>query len=598
VVESNREQRTIGVLTSRIGRRFVVLFLCCALLPLAAFSWLTQSRVTEQMHHDARDALHLGAKTAGMGIAARLSQVAGDLAVVSELVEQQGTVVARGRDRLNQLAAMCSSVWIVDGDHTELLRGEQAWALPALSPRERAHLAAGNALVRTLGSPPQLAMVRAVGSNAAPQRLLVASLDQARFWCPDELRSAGSEFAVFDVEGRIIVHSFPHPPSAAALLAAVKQHPASGTIEWSVDDEPHLARYWRVFLRPQYDFDMLVVHSKSRREAFSVLDEFSGSLLLTAICTMLCVLVASLVQIRRTLGPIMSLHVGTRRIAMGDLGARVSIVSSDEFADLGAAFNHMAEQLAESVQRREQTERELTASRDAALAAARAKAEFVTNVSHEFRTPMTEILGAAEILSQLESGDDATRHEFSSITLSGARRLARLVDDVLELGSTNAWQMEPVDVAASITSAIEAMPAEVRERIRSDIALDLPPVMGSELRLTNTWRRLLDNAGKFSERSSPIEVLARRRGDEIVVEIVDRGVGISKTELGQLFEPFRQVGRDQMIDKARGTGLGLALTKSTVERHGGRIEVATKLGEGSTFRVILPAHTLAVVPIR
>src|SRR5688500_480218 len=106
------------------------MFLGCALLPLVAFSWLTLTRVTGQMHDDAREALHLGAKTAGMGIAARLSKVAGDLAVVSDLVEQHGTVGARGRDRLNHVASMCSSVWIVDGEHIELLRGEQALLLP------------------------------------------------------------------------------------------------------------------------------------------------------------------------------------------------------------------------------------------------------------------------------------------------------------------------------------------------------------------------------------------------------------------------------------------------------------------------------------
>jgi len=587
----------IGVLASRIGRRFVVMFLGCALLPLVAFSWLTLSRVTEQMKDDARESLHLGAKTAGMGIAARLSQVVGDLAVVSDLVEHEGTVVARGRDRLNHAAAMCSAVWIVDGQHIELLRGEQVLLLPVFTSDERAHLAAGKTLVRTVGSPPQLAVIRTAGSQPAASRLLVASLDRDRFWSADELRSAGSEFAVFDTDGHAVVHSSPQPPSAAALLTAVKLNPASGSIEWSVDGEPQLARYWRVFLWPQYHFDMLVVHSKSRREALGVLDDFSRSMLLAAICTLLCVLGASLVQMRRTLGPIMSLHAATSRVATGDFGVRVLVSSRDEFGDLGAAFNHMAEQLAESVRRREQTERELTASRDAALAAARAKAEFVTNVSHEFRTPMTEILGAAEILSQLESGDDASRLEFSSITLSGARRLARLVDDVLELGSTNAWQLEPVDVAASIAAAIEAMPPEVRGRIRSEVAPDLPRVIGSALRLTNTWRRLLDNAGKFSERGKPIEVFARRRGGEVVVEIVDCGVGIAKSELGRIFEPFRQVGRDQMIDKARGAGLGLALTKSTIERHGGRIEVASTLGEGSTFRVILPVHVPAAVPI-
>src|SRR5262245_39055659 len=289
------------------------MFLGCALLPLVAFSWLTLSRVTEQMNDDARESLHLGVKTAGMGIAARLSQVAGDLAVVSELVEHEGTVVARAKDRLNHAAAMCSAVWIVDGQNVELLRGEQVLPLPAFNGEERAHLGAGKAFVRTVGSPAQLVVIRTIDSLSAASRLLVASLDRNRFWSPDELRSAGSEFAVFDAEGHAVVSSSPQPPPAATLLTAVKLNPASGTIEWNVDGEPHLARYWRVFLRPQYDFDMLVLHSKSRREAFGVLDEFSRSLLLAEICTLLCVLGASLVQMRRTLGPIMSLHDATSR---------------------------------------------------------------------------------------------------------------------------------------------------------------------------------------------------------------------------------------------------------------------------------------------
>ncbi|MEO6594423.1 MAG: HAMP domain-containing sensor histidine kinase [Planctomycetota bacterium] len=319
------------------------------------------------------------------------------------------------------------------------------------------------------------------------------------------------------------------------------------------------------------------MQSRSRREALAVASSFEQWFVLTALFTLLFVMFASLVLMRRTLGPIVTLNDATRRVGQGDLSVRVAIHSRDEFGELGAAFNHMTAHLLENVRKREQTERELVASRDAALAAATAKAEFVTNVSHEFRTPMTEILSASEILTDLDDADGASRREFTAIALSAARRLAKLVDDVLELGSTAAWEMEPMDLAATLIDAVAAMSPTRWDRLHLDVPRDLPQVLVCGRRLTETWCRLLDNAAKFSHPDTQIELRARHSGAEVMVEVVDSGVGISKQDLAHMFEPFRQFGRDQMTNKANGTGLGLTLAKSTIERHGGRIEVESEL---------------------
>jgi two-component system OmpR family sensor kinase len=316
---------------------------------------------------------------------------------------------------------------------------------------------------------------------------------------------------------------------------------------------------------------------------------------MTAACTLLAVLLVSLVQIRRTLGPIVVLREAAQRVATGDLAARVTIRSKDEFGELGVAFNDMTAQLQENVARRERTERELVRSRDAALAAAQAKAEFVTNVSHELRTPMTEILSAVEILADMQDGDRDVHDEFSAIALRGAQRLARLVDDVLELDATAACAQTPVAVAASLRAAIGKMPELLGQRVRLTVGEGVPDVPGDAERLIDTWRRLLDNAGKFSADDTPITVDVRRRGDRVVVEITDRGVGISRADIDRIFAPFCQVGRDQMTDKADGTGLGLTLAKRTVERHGGSIEVDSELGKGATFRVLLPVNVATAV---
>jgi signal transduction histidine kinase len=587
-VTAQRGLAPTGILTSRLGRRLIALFLGCALLPLIGFAWVTLSRVTDQMNADLREALHNGAKTSGMGLAARLAQVAADLTLVAELVEQEPHGGAGQTPQLHeQVAARCSALWLATGDQRRVLRGQPTVALPELDAAGHRHLAAGKALVRVVGSPPQLVMLRAVGEVAAG-RLLVAELRGDGFWDPQELRSPGAEFAVLDAGGRVLLHSFDALPQLAPLLATLARQPTSGTFDWVADGEQHVARYWRAFLSPQYEMDLIVVQSRPYREAGEVIAAFVRWFLLTAACTLLCVLFVSLVQMRRTLGPIVSLTEATRGVARGDLGVRVSIRSRDEFGELGNAFNHMTAQLQENVRRRELTERELVASRDAALAAARAKAEFVTNVSHEFRTPMAEILGATEILAQMDDGDAAVRREFAAIAFQGATRLARLVDDVLQLGSTTTWEVAATDVAATLRAAVASLPAAVAQRVRCDVATDLPTVMAVEHRLLDVWCRLLDNAQKFSPRDAVIEVRACSRQGEVVVEFVDQGVGISRLDLQTIFEPFRQVGRDQLTEKAHGTGLGLTLVRNTIERLGGRVEVDSELGSGSTFRVVLP----------
>jgi signal transduction histidine kinase len=596
VVAGSTELAVSGILTSRIGRRFVALFLGCAFLPLVVFAWMTLSRVTHQMNAEMRESLHNGAKTSGMGIAARLSQVGADLARIRERLHENGWAGEPRGLLAEHVAERCETMWIVDGDRVVPLRGDAHPPVPKLGAAEREHLASGKPLLRVLGSPAHLAMMLAIDKSHPDAALLVAGLRGERFWDAQELRSPGAEFAVLDDKGVPLRHSFRALPELVELVAAMREHPSSGMLDWTADGEPHVARYWRAFLRPQYDLDLVIVQSKSRNAAFEVADAFAQWFVLTALCTLLCVLFASLVQMRRTLGPIVSLGEATRRVAQGDLDVRVSIKSRDEFGALGKAFNHMTAQIQENVRRRAQTERELVASRDQALAAARAKAEFVTNVSHEFRTPMTEILGATEILAQVDDADGATRREFTAIAASGAKRLARMIDDVLELGATTALAREPIDIAASLMDAIGSLPSATMSRIRTDIADGLPPVVGEAARLRDVWCRLIDNAAKFSPPESPIEIRARHCG-EIVVEFVDQGVGISRLDLARIFEPFSQVGRDQMTDKAQGTGLGLTLAKSAVERHGGHIEVDSELGNGAVFRVFLPAAAIAPVAV-
>ncbi|MFO1029780.1 MAG: HAMP domain-containing sensor histidine kinase [Planctomycetota bacterium] len=579
-----------GVLTTRIGRRLVLLFTGCALLPLLLFAWLVLHAVHQKTHDDLEASLHEGAKTAGMGLAARLSQVAGDLTLAAEWT-QRWTASGAGVDRTldRHVGDRCAAVWLLEGDRVQSLAGDLPVPLSPWDDAELEHLRAGRPIVRVVHAAGALVMARALDTNA-PERAQVAATIRAEWlFDPEELRGAGCEVAVYDAEWRPLFSTMRSQPDPAPLRTAVALRSASRTIAWQVDGTEHLARSWHVFLRPQYRLDLLVVQSRPAHEALAVGESFARTFVLTALCTLLLVLFASLRQMQRTIDPIVRLRDATHRVAGGDLEARVELRNRDEFGELGAAFDHMTEQLRESRQQREHAERALVASRDAALAAAQAKAEFVTNVSHEFRTPMTEILGAAEILAQREGVDDAARTEFAAIAHRGALRLAALVDDVLELGSTATWPLEPVDVAETLRRAVDGLPLPQRARLDLSIAEGLPIVLGCAGRLVEVWGRLIDNATKFSPPDRGVALRATARTGEVVVEIEDHGPGIAEADRERIFEPFCQVGRDQMTDKANGTGLGLTLARSIVERHQGRIELDSELGRGSVFRVVLPA---------
>jgi signal transduction histidine kinase len=596
VTWGGRRRAAIGIVTSRLGRRLVALFTLCALLPLMVFAWLALTHVTGQMQDDLRTSLHGAAKTAGMGLAARLSQVAGDLALVREFVQRRqrtGEAIA-GAILQQHVGDRCDGVILRTPADDEVLVGATMAMPPALAPDQIAHLAAGKPLLLAHGEPLRLWMLASVDPSTPAAGTITATIRPQWFWDPEELRVAGSQFAAFDGGLRPLFRTFRSLPAAQPLRSAILTRPSSGTFDWAVDGEDWVARYWRAFLRPQYGFDFYVVQAQTVATAYGVARQFTGWFLLTAAATLLLVLLVSLVQIRRTLDPIVALSAATAAVAHGDLSVRVDTHSRDELGELATAFNGMTAQLRENIERRERTERDLVASRDAALAAARAKAEFVTNVSHEFRTPMTEVLSAVEILGGAAESDAAAREEFAAIALRGAQRLARMVDDVLELDGDVPVARGLVDIGDTLRSAMQELAPGDWSRVTATIAPDLPKVVGDASRLAQVWLRLFDNALKFSAAELPVTVVARAVGADVVVEVIDRGAGISRLDLDRIFEPFCQVGRDQLVDKAHGTGLGLTLEKATVERHGGRVEVDSELGAGSTFRVVLPVA--AAVP--
>lgn len=221
------------------------------------------------------------------------------------------------------------------------------------------------------------------------------------------------------------------------------------------------------------------------------------------------------------------------------------------------------------------------------------KTELVAMVSHELRTPLTSIVSFSDLLlTDHECSTDADTHEFVTVIERNAKRLLRLVDDLLLLGQLESG-IVPVDVAPTnipeligrSVSAAQHRAVEAGIALRTDLAAG-PSARADAGRIDQVLDNLLSNALKFTERGGTVEIRAHHDGQAWIVAVVDDGVGIAPDEQGQLFESFFRASRTAATTP--GTGLGLAISKAIVELHGGTIEVASAVGEGSTFSFSIP----------
>jgi signal transduction histidine kinase/CheY-like chemotaxis protein/ligand-binding sensor domain-containing protein len=288
-----------------------------------------------------------------------------------------------------------------------------------------------------------------------------------------------------------------------------------------------------------------------------------------------------------------------------DLNVMQSLASYTAIAlDNANAYRQLNEHEVEIRRLFEEAER----ARAIAEEADAAKSAFLSTVSHELRTPLTSVLGFAKIIKKrleerifpLVPTDDRriaqTIHQVEDnlkVVVSEGERLTKLIDDVLDLAKIEAgkleWHMGPVHVADIIDHATAATSSLIDQkglRLLKDVDADLPPVTGDRDRLIQVVINLISNAVKFTDAGTIVCRAARRRG-ELVVSIVDTGVGIAPADQPKVFERFKQVG-DTLTDKPKGTGLGLPICREIVEHHGGRIWVESEFGRGSTFSFTLP----------
>ena len=226
----------------------------------------------------------------------------------------------------------------------------------------------------------------------------------------------------------------------------------------------------------------------------------------------------------------------------------------------------------------------------------RIRRDFVANVSHEFRTPLTAIQGFAETLIAGALDDPQNRGRFLNIILEHARRLARLTEDLLKLSQMDADRLElevdPVKVSQLVESCYEtarhrAAEKELTLTLAPGFSQNLPDVAGDARRLQEVLQNLLDNAIQYTLPGGKIFLSAELKNDRVVFTVADTGIGIPTADQPRIFERFYRVDAARSRE-AGGTGLGLAIAKHLVEVHGGRIWVESEVGVGSRFHFSVP----------
>jgi signal transduction histidine kinase len=304
---------------------------------------------------------------------------------------------------------------------------------------------------------------------------------------------------------------------------------------------------------------------------------------ITIVVTSLCIALSLRFMVVKPVGTMVR---AINQVEKGDLLSQVPVSTSDELGHMGRSFNQMVD-----------TIRKLNELKD----------EFISIVSHELRTPLTSIKYFTEVMlervGKMEAGKQA---KYLKVINEETDRLTRLINDLLDLQKISAgkfkWKEEEIDMRKVIEGTVNTFSGGAASRsirLSTHIKEDLPLIIGDKDKIIQLLANLLSNAIKFTKIGGHITVSAST-GDNmdlladketynryILVSVKDEGIGITKENIGRIFEKFQQV-EDSYTRSKGGTGLGLSISKEIVVHHGGRIWVESEVNEGSTFFFTLP----------
>lgn len=332
---------------------------------------------------------------------------------------------------------------------------------------------------------------------------------------------------------------------------------------------------WLVITQPLSDGHAIAVATPSIRLGTIRLwgDDFLRPILFAGGIALVVSVLLSFIIARSIGAPLDHIALAARAVSSGDYDQSLKVVGPEELQSLAVAFNEMV--------------RDVKASHQS-------QRDFVANVSHELKTPLTSIRGFAQAILDGTAALPEERERAAKVIRDESDRLQRLVQDLLDLARLDSGQadfdLQRVDLNALLFAVIERLSVKAREaQVRVDTDLPkFPTLVGDGDRLAQVFTNLLDNAIKHSQQDGYVRVWGETSQGWVSVYVDDSGAGIPSEDLERIFERFYMVNKARPGGADRGTGLGLAISQEIVRKHRGHITAQSKVGHGSRFSVQLP----------
>ena len=349
------------------------------------------------------------------------------------------------------------------------------------------------------------------------------------------------------------------------------------------DDSDPNAEYMDVALPIEGGSDDYIVYIIDNRDTMRDLNEQLLRIIMEALGVGLVISVfLSLLLAKTMIAPIQELTHAAENVASGNFADKVVNTSKDEIGVLTRTFNDMASQLEDTLDDLKRSEQ--------------MRREFVANVSHELRTPITSVRSYAETLASDPDIPADMRERFLNVILNESDRMTKIVQDLLTLSRFDAGSFQFTFDYFSFETSVRDVYNAVRMEAQAhhheftlEVEPGIPRIRGDKTRVEQVIMNMVSNAIKYTKDGGRIAIKAGLRGSEVWCSVKDNGIGIPKEDTGKVFDRFYRV------DKARsresgGTGLGLSIAQEIVVRHGGRIELKSRLGHGTTITVWLPVE--------
>ena len=324
-----------------------------------------------------------------------------------------------------------------------------------------------------------------------------------------------------------------------------------------------------VFVQRSINIKLIEINEQQGQSIKDLLNISSRSIRVS-IVSILLITIALMQNIsRKIVNPIKKITDATKKVASGDFTIELETKRDDEIGELTHNFNKMVKELnsIECLQK-----------------------DFINNVSHEIKTPISSIQGFAKLL-EADDLSKEERKEYAEIIKEESDRLLYLSTNILKLAKLENQERimnkTKFNIAEQIRRTISVLEPKWKEKnIKFNVSLKEQEFLGEKDLMYQVWMNIIENSIKFSKQDGQIDVKMKTNQDSIIVEIKDYGIGMEEEEAKKIFDRFYQ------IDKSHtkpGAGLGMTIAKRIVELSGGKIEVTSKLNENTTFIVTLPS---------